>query len=182
MRCVDERQNVRLASGRSVVRRWGQQDREDRHGDYEQRHDVRHRSLAGFDQLVEDPDRQRLLLPGRECVNVLDDEALVAEIKARGLGLTACPISNRYVTDGLKAREIMDLLERGVRVTVNSDDPAYFPGYMNENLIAAQESVNLTREQILHLVRNAFTISWLPRESKDHYITALEAYARASIA
>jgi len=110
-------------------------------------------------------------------VNAVEDEALIAEIRSRGLGLTVCPISNSYVTDGLKAREIKAMLEQAVRVTVNSDDPAYFPGYMNENLIAVQEAVNLTRDELVQLARNAFTISWLAREDKDRYLTALEAHA-----
>ncbi len=73
-------------------------------------------------------------------VNSLEDPALVGEIKRRGLGLTVCPISNSYVAGGLKAREIKALLDAGVRATINSDDPAYFPGYMNENLAAVQEA------------------------------------------
>jgi len=60
-------------------------------------------------------------------VNALEDETTVAELKRRGLGLTCCPISNSYVTDGTKAREIRTLHEQGVLVTVNSDDPAHFP-------------------------------------------------------
>src|SRR6266542_6199908 len=55
------------------------------------------------------------------------------------------------------------MLDRGVRVTVNSDDPAYFPGYMNENLIAVQEAAGLTKDELIQLARNAFAISWLPR-------------------
>ena len=110
-------------------------------------------------------------------VNSLEDKALIREIKGRGLGLTVCPISNSYVTDGLKAGEIKTMLDHGMRATTNSDDPAYFPGYMNENLIAVQEAVSLTRDEIVQLARNAFTISWLAREDKDRYLTALEAYA-----
>jgi adenosine deaminase len=110
-------------------------------------------------------------------VNAVDDEALIEEIRNRGLGLTVCPISNRYVTDGLKATEIKTMLDAGVRVTVNSDDPAYFPGYMNENLLAVQEAVNLTRDETVQLARNAFTVSWLAREDKDGYLAALEAYS-----
>ena len=110
-------------------------------------------------------------------VNSLEDEVLIKEIKSRGLGLTVCPISNSYVTDGLKAGEIKTMLDQGVRATINSDDPAYFPGYMNENLIAVQESVNLTRDEVVQLARNAFSISWLATDDKDRYLTALEAYA-----
>lgn len=111
-------------------------------------------------------------------VNAIDDVALIEEIKGRGLGLTVCPISNRYVTDGLKATEIKAMLDAGVRVTVNSDDPAYFPGYMNENLLAVQEAVNLTRDEIAQLARNAFTVSWLEQADTDGYLDALEAYCR----
>ena len=110
-------------------------------------------------------------------VNAVDDEALLEEIKRRGLGLTVCPISNRYVTDGLKAAEIKAMLAAGIRVTVNSDDPAYFPGYMNENLLAVQEAVDLTRDECAQLIRNAFTVSWLPEEDRDAYLAALEAYS-----
>jgi len=110
-------------------------------------------------------------------VNALEDEALIEEIKRRGHGLTVCPISNGYVTDGLKANEIKAMLDAGVRVTVNSDDPAYFPGYMNENLLAVQEAVDLTRDECLQLVRNAFAVSWLAEEDRSRYLAELDAYA-----
>ena len=109
-------------------------------------------------------------------VNALEDANLIKEINSRGLGLTVCPISNRYVTGDLKAREIKAMLEQGMRVTVNSDDPAYFPGYMNENLIAAQAAVDLTRDEIIQLIRNAFTITWLAEQDKNQYLNALDDY------
>ena len=99
-------------------------------------------------------------------VNALEDEALCDEIIHRGLALTVCPISNSYVTDGLKALEVRRMLEKGMRATVNSDDPAYFPGYMNENLVATQEAADLSRDQIVQLAVNAFEASWLPAEEK----------------
>jgi len=110
-------------------------------------------------------------------VNALEDDALIREINSRRLGLTVCPISNGYVTDGLKASEIKSMLDEGVRATINSDDPAYFSGYMNENLSAVQGAVQLTRNEIMQLARNAFTVSWLPQEDRDGYLDALEAYA-----
>ena len=110
-------------------------------------------------------------------VNSVEDEALIQEINSRGLGLTVCPISNSYVTDGLKAGEIKIMLDRGMRATINSDDPAYFPGYVNENLIALQAAVNLTRDEIVQLEKNAFTISWLTGEEKDRYLDTIDAYA-----
>lgn len=110
-------------------------------------------------------------------VNAIDDPALVAEIRRRGLGLTVCPISNRYVTGSLKARELAALLEADVRATVNSDDPAYFPGYVAENLAAAQREAGLTREQLVRLARNAFTIAWLEEGERARYLELLDGYA-----
>jgi adenosine deaminase len=113
-------------------------------------------------------------------VNALEEPALIAEINRRGLGMTFCPISNSYVTDGLKAGELKRLLDHGVRATVNSDDPAYFPGYMNENLIVVQKAAHLARDELLQLARNAFAVAWLPQEDRDAYLAALEEYASDS--
>jgi adenosine deaminase len=110
-------------------------------------------------------------------VNALEDDALIEEIKSRGLGLTVCPISNGYVTDGLKSDEVKRMLDRGVRVTINSDDPAYFLAYVNENLVALQEAANLTRDEMVQLAKNGFAISWLPDDEKERYLGAVDAYA-----
>ena len=109
-------------------------------------------------------------------VNALDDEALCEEIVRRGLALTVCPISNRYVTDGLKAGEVRRMLAKDMRATVNSDDPAYFPGYMNENLVAVQEAADLTRAQLVQLAVNAFEASWAPPEEKRALRGRLDGY------
>ncbi len=113
-------------------------------------------------------------------VNALEDRALVREISGRGLGLTICPISNGYVTDGLKARELKTMLDEDLRATVNSDDPAYFPGYMNENLNALHDAVDLSRDELVELARNAFTIAWLGEADRTAYLAALDAYAAAN--
>jgi adenine deaminase len=113
-------------------------------------------------------------------VNALEDRALITEINRRRLGLTTCPISNSYVTNGLKAAEIKSLLDAGVRATVNSDDPAYFPGYVNENLVALQEAVHLSRDEVVQLARNSFAVSWLEPEDRDRYLDALQEYAAKS--
>ena len=109
-------------------------------------------------------------------VNCLDDPSLVDEIKRRGLGLTVCPISNSYVTDGLKAGEVRQMLDEGLRVSINSDDPAYFPGYMTENLIAVQEGAALDRDQIVQLVRNAFETAWVTEDERAGFLRQLEQY------
>jgi len=110
-------------------------------------------------------------------VNALEDAALCAEIKRRGLALTVCPISNGFVTDGTKAAEVKRMLDQGMRVTVNSDDPAYFGGYITENLLAVQREAELSQAEIVQLARNAFEASWLPSRRKDAYLTELEAFA-----
>ena len=99
-------------------------------------------------------------------VNALEDEALCDEIMRRGLALTVCPISNDSISGSLKALEVRRMLELGMRATVNSDDPAYFAGYMNENLVATQEAADLSRDQIVRLAVNAFEASWLPAGGK----------------
>jgi adenine deaminase len=110
-------------------------------------------------------------------VNSLEDEALCAEIRRRGLALTVCPVSNRCITGDTKATAIKSMLDKAMRVTVNSDDPAYFGGYMNENLIAVQEEVDLSRAQMVQLARNAFESAWLPRATKDRYLGMLDSHA-----
>jgi adenosine deaminase len=81
------------------------------------------------------------------------------------------------VTGGLKAAEIKRLLELGIRVTVNSDDPAYFGGYVTDNLVVLQEAAGLGPAELVQLQRNAIEISWLPSGSKDKLLADLERYA-----
>ncbi|MFE0151273.1 adenosine deaminase [Nonomuraea sp. NPDC050547] len=106
-------------------------------------------------------------------VNILEDPKLVAEVLDKGIGMTSCPISNGYVTDSMKIEGIRKLLDLGVRVTINSDDPAYFLGYVAENL----EVLNFPDEDLKQLQRNAFEITWLPRHVKDAYIAEVDVYA-----
>lgn len=110
-------------------------------------------------------------------VNCLEDDYLVRRLSESGVGLTACPISNSYVAGGLKAREIRLMLERSLLVTVNSDDPAYFPGYINENFTSLSTAAQLDKQQIVQLVRNAFKIAWLDSSYRDRYLDDIDAYA-----
>ena len=112
-------------------------------------------------------------------VNCLEDEELVAEIQRRGLGLTVCPISNAYVTDGTKAAAIKSMLEQGLRVTLNSDDPAYFPGYVADNFLRVHDEVGLSAEEVVRLVRNSFEISWLDDDSRAEYLRRVDASVAA---
>jgi adenosine deaminase len=113
-------------------------------------------------------------------VNCLDDEALAARLGRDGIGLTVCPVSNRWVAGGLKERELRTMLDRSLRATVNSDDPAYFGAYMAENLVAVQDAAGLTEQEILQLARNAFDISWLDAADRERYLGDIEAYARSA--
>ncbi len=109
-------------------------------------------------------------------INVLESEPLTGLVKALGLGLTACPISNRWVAGDLKAANIHRLLDRGIRVTVNSDDPAYFGGYITDNLIATQQAAGLTAAELVQLQRNALDIAWISPTVRDELLAELEHY------
>jgi adenosine deaminase len=110
-------------------------------------------------------------------VNALEDPALCEIMKQRDVALTICPISNSFVTDGPQADVIGRMLDLGMRVTVNSDDPAYFGGYIDENFLLVQEAVDLGPERLRQLSRNAFEAAWLPRAVKDRFLETLDAYA-----
>jgi len=109
-------------------------------------------------------------------VNSLEDPALCAAIAERGLGLTICPVSNRFVVQNLTAAEIRRMLSLGMRATVNSDDPAYFRAYVNENLQALHEEGGLTRDEIVQLVRNAFVVAWLDETRRATYLETVRSY------
>jgi len=113
-------------------------------------------------------------------VNVLESEALTAEVRRRRLGLTVCPISNRWVTGDLKAAQVKKMLELVIRVTVNSDDPAYFGGYVTDNLIALQQAAELGVPELLQLQRNAIEIAWLPSAVSDQLLAEIERYSDAA--
>ncbi|MBO6555765.1 MAG: adenosine deaminase [Pseudomonadales bacterium] len=110
-------------------------------------------------------------------VNSLEDEELIQDIVDQGLGLTVCPVSNRFVVQSLTSNEIREMLNRGMKATVNSDDPAYFRAYMNDNFIALAEEGNFSQEDLVQLSRNAFDIAWLSDDKRQKYITKLEQYA-----
>jgi adenosine deaminase len=109
-------------------------------------------------------------------INSLEDPALCEVIRERGLGLTVCPVSNRFCTQDLTAAHIRRMLALGMRVTVNSDDPAYFRAYMNENLRALYEEGQLRKDELAQLVRNSFLVAWLDAARREAYLDRLEKY------
>jgi len=108
--------------------------------------------------------------------NILEDPALVARVRDQGIGLTCCPVSNVWVTQDMKANEIAELLRAGVRVCVNSDDPAYFAAYIGENFLALAEKAELSLDELAQLSRNAFEIAWIPSATRDRYLTEIDEY------
>lgn len=112
-------------------------------------------------------------------INSLESDALCELIKNKKLGLTVCPVSNQFVVQSLTSNEIHRMLEKDMLVTINSDDPAYFRAYLNENLIALQEVGTFTHAQITTLVSNAFTVAWLDEATKNYYLGLVQDYISA---
>ena len=109
----------------------------------------------------------------------LEDAALVDRIVTDGLTLTVCPLSNvkLCVVDDLAQHPLRRMLAAGLRATVNSDDPAYFGGYVNANFVAVADALNLTRDEILTLARNSFTGSFLPPAEQAVHLAAIDSFA-----
>jgi len=110
--------------------------------------------------------------------NALQDDTLVKEIIKRDLALTVCPLSNTalQVVKDLKDHPLKKMLDLGLKVTINSDDPAYFGGQLNKNFEEIQKALNLTKEELYLLARNSFQYSLLDDASKKERITELEQY------
>lgn len=111
-------------------------------------------------------------------INALDDPRLVEAIRTRNIGLTICPISNRFVVQTLTGEQIRTFLQAGIKATVNSDDPAYFRGYMNENLQALADDAEFSKEELGTLTRNAFEICWADEQVKAGLIGRLDDYLK----
>lgn len=108
----------------------------------------------------------------------LEDTALTQRIADESMALTVCPLSNLKlcVVDDLKNHPIKKMLSAGLKATINSDDPAYFGGYMNENFIALAEAVDLTQVEIATLARNGFEAAFISDDEKYRLTDQLEAY------
>lgn len=113
-------------------------------------------------------------------VAAAQDPALVAELARRGLPLTVCPLSNLRlkVVDSLAAHPLKALLDAGVCVTVNSDDPPYFGGWVTENLVACQEALGLSRDDIVRLVRHGFSAAFMSESQRAKALGRVDDYVR----
>jgi adenosine deaminase len=110
--------------------------------------------------------------------HALDDENLVKELARRKIPLTLCPLSNLKlgVVKSMEEHPLKTMLEKGLVVTVNSDDPAYFGGYINENYMAVQKALGLNAQQVYELARNSFQASFLSENEKREMLSRLEKF------
>ena len=111
-------------------------------------------------------------------VTCMDDPALVRELVERGTPLTVCPLSNLRldVVPSLAAHPLRAMLEAGLKVTMNSDDPAYFGGYINDNFIECRAALALSDQQIVALARNSLGACFLPPEDIAVLVARLDDY------
>ena len=109
-------------------------------------------------------------------VRCLEDDRLVARLASEQIPLTVCPLSNVQlrVVPSLAHHDLPALLRRGLLVTVNSDDPAYFGGYVGDNLSAVAETFDLTRAEVAELARNSFRAAFLPDPVKARYLDEVD--------
>lgn len=110
-------------------------------------------------------------------VRSIEDPALVARLARERVPLTVCPLSNirLRVYPDMAHHPLRRLMDEGVLVTVNSDDPAYFGGYVNDNFLAVQQAFELTRGDLAALAKNSFEASWLGEGEKRTLIAEVES-------
>jgi len=114
---------------------------------------------------------------------VLDDPELIKKLVAAKMTLTVCPLSNLKlrVVKEMKLHPLKRMLDLGLRVTINSDDPAYFGGYIGDNFIAVAEALTLSQADVVQLAKNSFYGSFLSDGEIVRQIAAVDAYAAARL-
>lgn len=111
-----------------------------------------------------------------------EDPALCRRLAAAQIPLTVCPLSNvkLAVFERIEDHNLKRLLDRGLCVTVNSDDPAYFGGYLLENFLAVQRALDLTHADIRRLASNSIVAAFLPEDRKQYWMKRIEDFAVSS--
>jgi adenosine deaminase len=111
-------------------------------------------------------------------VRCFEDDALVDRLVAEQVPLTVCPLSNvkLRVFDTLADHPIRRMLERGINVSINSDDPAYFGGYVADNYLACAEVLEMTADQLRRVASNSFTASFLDGPTLAAHLSALATH------
>jgi adenosine deaminase len=109
-------------------------------------------------------------------VRSIEDPKLMAYLKQHQVPLTVCPLSNLKlcVVDDMSEHNIVGLLNDGLRVMVNSDDPSYFGGYLNENFYALVDKLSLSEQEIVKLISNSISASFLPEQQKQEWLTCIQ--------
>ncbi len=109
-------------------------------------------------------------------VRSLEDPSLLKHLVDTQLPLTVCPLSNvkLKVFKDLKEHNIRKMLELGMRATVNSDDPAYFGGYVGDNFKAIQQALNMTADELVTLARNSFAASFITEQQRSKYMDMVD--------
>ena len=110
--------------------------------------------------------------------NCLTDENLILEVVKRDLALTVCPLSNLklQVVQNLDSHPLRKMIKNGIKATVNSDDPAYFGGYLNQNFYAIQEALDLTKDELVLLAKNSFQYSLANEKRKNELLELTDSY------
>jgi adenine deaminase len=112
-------------------------------------------------------------------VRCTENDVLVERLVAEQVPLTVCPLSNvrLRVFPSLPEHNLAQLLRRGLLVTVNSDDPAYFGGYVADNLAATVSALGLSRSEVVQIARNSFTASFLDEAETRRHLDAVDRFA-----
>jgi len=107
--------------------------------------------------------------------SALEDPDLVDVLGIYEIPLTSCPLSNLKlrVIQKIEDHPLKEMMDRGIKVTVNSDDPAYFGGYLNDNFIAVADALQLSKEEIVQLVKNSFEASFISDGEKRTFLKKL---------
>jgi adenosine deaminase len=116
-------------------------------------------------------------------VRSLEDPHLVARLASEQVPLTVCPMSNVKLGGfaRLEDHPLETMLDQGLNISINSDDPAYFDGYVGDNYIATQQALQLTAAQMVAIARNSLESAFLDRAAKDHLLAELDDYVAASV-
>jgi adenosine deaminase len=111
-----------------------------------------------------------------------EDPELLERLARERMPLTVCPLSNvkLKVFERIESHNLKRLLDRGICVTVNSDDPAYFGGYVLENYLAVHSGLGLSLDDLTLLARNSIEASFLADSAKQHWLAAIDDYARGA--
>jgi len=112
-------------------------------------------------------------------IRCLDDPALVARLRDQQIPLTVCPLSNvrLAVVDRIEHHRLREMIDAGLLVTVNSDDPAYFGGYVDDNYQLLRDGLGLDDRQLVRLAENSFRAAFLAPEERDWYLAELAVFS-----